>query len=88
MRTELFTVLEQMSVLVDRLQDVGLDIDNEAWYNSGPHFTCAEVETLAAVLNMIDDEAGAALIQGHGETDDDPDDTHHHIYLEHRTDVR
>lgn len=72
--------------LADALEAL-FEIDDNGWYMLGSSLTCREMAIIGDVLREIGyGSAFSALLQGHGESDDDPDDAHHDIYLEHHRD--
>jgi hypothetical protein len=49
-------------------------------------FTCSEIEALALVFRTAGrDDAADAVIFRHAKGDSQPEDQHHHVWLEHKT---
>jgi len=71
--------VENLGALVVALETfAGLDL--EMWHDIGPHLTCFEADTFAALLDAIDEhETTKTLLFAHASADDRGDD--HYGYM-------
>jgi hypothetical protein len=74
---ELPTVIEYREE-TEAEERFGMSWDLTTASDVGVHLTCSEAEAFAALLRHLNmGELAAALLDGHGEGDDDPDDEHY-----------